>query len=791
MTTRAVQLTRPHDTLYDPTYTVSAPRDHFRALQKAAVSSVDRVPVGENMFSELPHAPRFQFRLHESHHPPHFVSRAFRGSAGARAITRADLCGPERSKYFKRPVVPYVQALSADYVLDERRGHIAGQPQVQVAAEAAPEPPLKTVAIQTQYREQESQTDPFSPDYYVPAGKNPELLTLVSLSWGLGLPAGLPEVEMIERARAKRAFEASLPPLNDPAAFQLRRQMMEEQELAEWREREEEIEKIEAERLRIIKQAIFNRDQEKMRVNAENIEHVRQMRMAEKERKLADIQKRRIKILRKLTKKRAKAMSDPRQMRRRDIVRDYAQYSSKVYAPIMRDGISALQFSKPEVRPYLLSSYDGILELDDWMPPETMTAVIRKPKKTVIRDIRARKQAEHAKDLAFAQKLIDSRREAERTGIDATKLSQLPSPIREKYASVEIVERPPTPTVELEGGVDETEERRHAAAIFLQRLLRGRAVQEEMWRGKERRLELIRELRTVETLEGMQDELANDDAIHRLSLHREKLMHSTVQSLEGEMVSQSLDYLSKQLERLKQERRISAMVKLAERRRWMREAEEAGRRQEAERIRADEDRRFREVMSIHHETVDQFLDEVIGARVVATSKDQAKKGVRADPNVVNDIVDKIEERENNPETVVTDLVSAFLIPEVEKETLRRNVQYSQKKFAKAARDAIFLKNGLIEMCEETASGKKVAKEPQSKPKASVEPAAEAEGKSSEGNAEGAAGDVPPEDPTTGDGAGNKEEEPAVVADGEAEVVADGEAEVVADGEAEVVADGEA
>lgn len=60
---------------------------------------------------------------------------------------------------------------------------------------------------------------------------------------GHGLPAGLAEVEMIERARAKRVWEASLPPLDDTNQMEKRRKMMEEQERKEWAFREIEIEK--------------------------------------------------------------------------------------------------------------------------------------------------------------------------------------------------------------------------------------------------------------------------------------------------------------------------------------------------------------------------------------------------------------------------------------------------------------------------------------------------------------------------------------------------------------------
>lgn len=40
---------------------------------------------------------------------------------------------------------------------------------------------------------------------------------------GHGLPAGLHQVEIIERARAKRAWEATLPALNDMTQIEKRR----------------------------------------------------------------------------------------------------------------------------------------------------------------------------------------------------------------------------------------------------------------------------------------------------------------------------------------------------------------------------------------------------------------------------------------------------------------------------------------------------------------------------------------------------------------------------------------
>ena len=51
---------------------------------------------------------------------------------------------------------------------------------------ARPDSPLtKNVHIQTDYRDSEAQTDPYSPEYVVRPGSAPELLTLATLSYGM------------------------------------------------------------------------------------------------------------------------------------------------------------------------------------------------------------------------------------------------------------------------------------------------------------------------------------------------------------------------------------------------------------------------------------------------------------------------------------------------------------------------------------------------------------------------------------------------------------------------------
>ena len=45
-------------------------------------------------------------------------------------------------------------------------------------------PQTRNVMVQTDYRESETQTDPYTPEYVVRPGSQPEVLTLATLSYG-------------------------------------------------------------------------------------------------------------------------------------------------------------------------------------------------------------------------------------------------------------------------------------------------------------------------------------------------------------------------------------------------------------------------------------------------------------------------------------------------------------------------------------------------------------------------------------------------------------------------------
>lgn len=79
----------------------------------------------------------------------------------------------------------------------------------------------------------------------ISGNKKPEVISenLLKLRYGKGLPVSIQELDRIEMKREQTWFELALPPISDESSFNLRRKLMEEQELREWKKKEDDIKK--------------------------------------------------------------------------------------------------------------------------------------------------------------------------------------------------------------------------------------------------------------------------------------------------------------------------------------------------------------------------------------------------------------------------------------------------------------------------------------------------------------------------------------------------------------------
>ncbi|NXR08029.1 CFA91 protein, partial [Semnornis frantzii] len=234
-----------------------------------------------------------------------------------------------------------------------------------------------TVGTQTDYRDGEAQTDPYSPEYVV-LGSIPELLTLATLTWGRGLPAGLAEVEMIERAREKRAWEATLPAMDSVSNIAKRRKMMDDMERKEWAFREQEIEKLQEARLELLKELLRRQVENQNKLNAKRLDDHWQNHQKAKEEKIKKIQRDCALMLRKLIAKRKNVMG---KLERRDIIKEYTDFASQTYAPLSRNGYFPDNHSECYVvKSCYLDTFAGLCELEASLPDYITQVKIKAPK---------------------------------------------------------------------------------------------------------------------------------------------------------------------------------------------------------------------------------------------------------------------------------------------------------------------------------------------------------------------------------------------------------------------------
>ena len=402
---------------------------------------------------------------------------------------------------------------------------------------AALAPRSRTLGTQSDYRESEAQTVPYEPDFVLPErpstrqaalnaehhvdGDAPEVLTLRHLRFGDGNPAGDAEATLVQRMRAKRAFEASLPPLSDVARLPLRQRLMEEWEEAEWAEREREIARVQEERLDVLKRAIDAREAEAEALAETRLKRMRAGMLADKHEKFASIQTKRVKHLRKLAARRDRERVPPEGTRAASAADAHANYASTVYAPLSREG-GAPRDGPPPYAPDPRRFESGIgttlgefAALEASIPRDAFDAdaVVDAAKR---RD-ETKKNAEQRR-AAVAEALLDATAknldEARRVaGGERGVGSCWPAPTDPRGGVAETtrgttrgdgalesashaksrVERPETPELAPPMGGAESASA-FAAVVTLQRLIRGVAARREMREGASRRRELIAEI---------------------------------------------------------------------------------------------------------------------------------------------------------------------------------------------------------------------------------------------------------------------------------------------------------
>lgn len=641
--------------------------------------------------------------------------------------------GQQRYKFFKRPVVPYLpqdvvmNAVSSDIegglssmahpVTNATSAAMAHGTNTATASgmmseggnaaigmngnEGGEEDVLtmkKSVAVQTIYRESQTQTDPYTADYITTPGQaDPEVLSIAHLTYGNGLPAGLEEIQLIQRLREKRAFEESLPVATDEASLALRKQKLEEREHAEWAAREEDLKQEQQARLQVLIDALKARHDKENMLNEERINLVRTQAMQKRDAALESIHKERLKGQRALLRARQPQSKGVK----RDIISETADFGSSLYAPIARDGKLPLKNQVVDYGIPLLNNYRQLTALEQ----NLSTPALKQPVTEVA--------------VPSSQEVIKKDRETQRVEADLEHMDRVMSgesgmkkekKVINMYRRYEPIVRPPTPTVQ----VPEADELSRAV-LLLQRLLRGRAVQNAMHVSKAKHLPLIVELRLEEAdTQAAADAQAEEEAAKKES----DMIQGALECIQGQVMSEAFDFLSKEVVRLQEEKDIANFVEKARESRRIREAEEAGRRQAEYLLRKKKEHLLREMTGVHKTTADTLLDTLFDEVVDELACETALEHKAVVAGVAVDMIDALESKqgivpgeesevkdaeksntttatgtlnkENTQKTqaIVREVLSSFVIPEVARQRAEAQKEVHDRRLLTSAHAAV-------------------------------------------------------------------------------------------------------
>merc|ERR1711988_1024688 len=285
-------------------------------------------------------------------------------------------------------------------------------------------------------------------------------------------------------------------------------------------------------RLSLLKEALAQRTLQREAAQDDKVERMRQRKEEERDRTLAACQRRRIKVLRKMQKERQKTEAKPA---KRDVIAEYADFTSQVYAPLARHGsVPDSNTARIEVQPADLSTFPGLVQLEQSLPAHLLRASDKHPKemsKKAKSSYQVRKDGEMANALKTAMDGI--KKELQQPDVEGKDGATSSAATGLKKIHVRnILDRPETPR--MKDDVLPEEEEQDAAVLLLQRIIRGRAFQNQMFEGKEKRLDLINELRAAERFAETATTVEEKRYVDQL---REKAFEGVLESIQGSVIS--------------------------------------------------------------------------------------------------------------------------------------------------------------------------------------------------------------------------------------------------------------
>jgi hypothetical protein len=479
--------------------------------------------------------------------------------------------------------------------------------------------------------------------------------------------------------REKRAFNDALPPLSDEASFHLRRRITQDQEVREWNYFENELKESNNQRLIKLQQLLESKEKESEEVRLRKIDEMKSLKEEEVETFVIKTRKLRVKIIRQTGKQ--KENFNKKEKFKRDIIMEYASFGSKVYAPLTRDGSNPDRHNfKFETNNEYLEDFKGLNYLQN--------DLYKRNKLNILNDSQV--DSGFSTDSSLNKLQFNKGEKMHIKALDNAFESIKKGEKQKEDEKLKLLEKQAQENKNKGDKEKKTEQKSDEVniieeIILLQRLLKGRKEQNLMYQGKFKRAELIKELRAADYWKSAG---ASEEENALLDNYVDKLTNGVIDAIQGTSISQNLDYLSKEMIRINQEKMINAIVHKAEDVRRKREAEEMGKRQAENLLRNRQDIMYKDILETNQSSMDSYINTLLSSNVNKVSKKQVMREIEIKAKKLNTIVDMIEGEFIKDDITVKDLVSTFIIPEISRKKVEDKTELEEKRFIETAKDTI-------------------------------------------------------------------------------------------------------
>ncbi|ETB61474.1 hypothetical protein YYC_01367 [Plasmodium yoelii 17X] len=478
-----------------------------------------------------------------------------------------------------------------------------------------------------------------------------ELKELANICLENNLTINNENIQIIRKLKEKRRLEERLKKNEDIKDFEEKRQILEKIEYHEWADREKRIKELQEKKMKLLKKVIIQRDTEKADKIFYEVEKVIQNRDKNKDQIIENFEKEKAKDIRNQfiqKKNNLKTIFN----KKTDIIDDMNDYTSNYNLELERNGIIPQKIDEPTS-----NKIDNLLNTNDI---NALTSTFNKSLDSMYKDKKYDKLSKYEKKKN--KDVIDTfyrylNKEDKQYICDDYSISDTNKTTKKmQYIKINF------PSIDIKNIEEDTFEKN---VLYLQNLLRGKAIKKLMDDGKRSCIDLIEELKTYAKID--QYSSHEKEAFEKENFEEIKI-DAYLENMQGKYTSELLDSLSNELEKYEEERKIAILVKYAERERRLKECKEKGKRQAELLLREKEDYLFNEIMGLNNQTVDSYLEDILTKAINDSSKEEALIRTKKKSEQLNEIYNSLDNQDDeHNKFIVKDLVGNFIIPYVDKQ----------------------------------------------------------------------------------------------------------------------------